>query len=97
VPSTWTERLLAQELKIHKGIFNQLVREIASDVKDNLTFEGTAILALQTATEQFMVEAFREAGFQRLRKGDKDRKIDRRKCCAGDLEMAAATMGNNYY
>ena len=97
MPSAWTERLLAQELQIDKGVFYNLVKEIASDVKNDLGFEGTAILALQAATEQLAVEAFREAGFQRLRRGDKDRKIDRRKCCAGDLEMAAAMMGNNSY
>ena len=43
------------ELLIHKLPFQRLVREITQDFKPDLCFQGSAIMALQEATEAYQV------------------------------------------
>ena len=40
--------------------FQRLVREIAGDFKNDLRFQATAIVALQEATEAYMVSLFED-------------------------------------
>lgn len=48
------------ELLIRKMPFQRLVREIASDYKSDLRFQQSSILALQEATEAYMVGLFED-------------------------------------
>jgi histone H3 len=48
------------ELLIRKLPFQRLVREIAQDFKTDLRFQGTAVLALQEATEAYLVGLFED-------------------------------------
>ena len=49
------------ELLMKKLPFARLVREIAQDFKSNLRFNPDALLALQEATESFMVGLFEDS------------------------------------
>ena len=42
------------ELLIRKAPFQRLVRELAATQKDGLRFQGSAVLAIQEATESYM-------------------------------------------
>ncbi len=48
------------DLLIRKLPFQRLVREIAQDFKNDLRFQGTAILALQEAAESYLVSLFED-------------------------------------
>lgn len=48
------------ELLIRKLPFQRLVREIAQDYKSDLRFQSQAVLALQEATEAFLVGLFED-------------------------------------
>ena len=48
------------ELLIRKLPFQRLVREIATEYKSDLRFQSQAILALQEATEAYMVSLFED-------------------------------------
>ena len=48
------------ELLIRKLPFQRLVREIAQDLKSDLRFQSTAILALQEASESYLVGLFED-------------------------------------
>jgi histone H3 len=48
------------DLLIRKLPFQRLVREIAQDFKNDLRFQGTAILALQEASESYLVSLFED-------------------------------------
>ena len=48
------------DLLLRKAPFQRLIREIANDVKTDLRFQSTAILALQEATEAYMVSLFED-------------------------------------
>lgn len=48
------------ELLIRKLPFQRLVREIATDFKTDLRFQSTAILALQEASEAYLVGLFED-------------------------------------
>ena len=48
------------ELLIRKLPFQRLVREIANDFKTNLMFQSQAILALQEASEAYLVGVFED-------------------------------------
>ena len=48
------------ELLMRKLPFQRLVREIAGDFKNDLRFQATAIVALQEATEAYMVSLFED-------------------------------------
>jgi histone H3/H4 len=45
---------------IRKLPFQRLVREIAQDFKTDLRFQGSAVLALQEATEAYLVGLFED-------------------------------------
>jgi histone H3 len=49
------------ELLIRKLPFQRLVREIAQDFKTDLRFQSTAILALQEASEAYIVGLFEDS------------------------------------
>lgn len=48
------------DLLIHKLPFQRLVREIAQDFKSDLRFQGTAVLALQAASEAYLTALFED-------------------------------------
>ena len=48
------------ELLIHKLPFQRLVREIAHNLKPNLRFQSAAIMALQEASETYLVSLFED-------------------------------------
>src|SRR6202008_3842872 len=48
------------DLLMRKLPFQRLVREIAQDFKNDLRFQGTAILALQEASESYLVSLFED-------------------------------------
>lgn len=48
------------ELLIRKLPFQRLVREIAATFKDDLRFQGSAILALQEASEAYLISLFED-------------------------------------
>lgn len=48
------------DLLIRKLPFQRLVREIAQDFKNDLRFQGAAILALQEASESYLVSLFED-------------------------------------
>jgi histone H3 len=48
------------ELLLRKLPFQRLVREIAQDFKNDLRFQSTAILALQEASEAYLVSLFED-------------------------------------
>ena len=48
------------DLLIRKLPFQRLVREIAQDFKNDLRFQGSAILALQEASEAYLVGLFED-------------------------------------
>ena len=49
------------ELLLRKMPFQRLVREIATDYRADLRFQGSAILALQEATEYYLSGLFEDA------------------------------------
>jgi histone H3 len=51
----------SSELLIRKLPFQRLVREIAQDFKPDLRFQSSAILALQEASEAYLVKLFEDA------------------------------------
>ena len=48
------------ELLIRKLPFQRLVREIAQEFKPDLRFQGSAVMALQEATEAYLVSVFED-------------------------------------
>jgi len=48
------------DLLIRKLPFQRLVREIAQDFKNDLRFQGTAVLALQESAEAYLVSLFED-------------------------------------
>jgi histone H3 len=48
------------DLLIRKLPFQRLVREIAQDFRNSLRFQGSAILALQEASEAYLVSLFED-------------------------------------
>lgn len=54
------------ELLMQKVPFQRLVREIAQDFKNDLRFQGKAILALQEASEAYLVDLFQETNLAAL-------------------------------
>lgn len=52
---------LSTELLLKKAPFQRLVREIAQGIKDDLRFQSTAVMALQEASEVFLVGLFEDA------------------------------------
>jgi histone H3 len=50
----------SSDLLLRKLPFQRLVREIAGDIKNDLRFQSTAILALQEAAEAYLVGLFED-------------------------------------
>jgi histone H3 len=50
----------SSELLMRKLPFQRLVREIAQNFQDDLRFQSTAILALQEASEAYLVSLFED-------------------------------------
>lgn len=48
------------DLLIRKAPFQRLVREIAQDFKNELRFQSTAVLALQEASEAYLIGLFED-------------------------------------
>ena len=48
------------DLLIRKAPFQRFVRELAQDIKSDVRFQGSALLALQEATEAYMVGIFED-------------------------------------
>ena len=51
------------QLLVKKLPFQRLVREIAQDVKTDIRFQSTAIMALQEASEAYLVGLFEDSNF----------------------------------
>lgn len=51
----------SSELLIRKLPFQRLVREVAQDFRTDLRFQGSAILALQEASEAYLVGLFEDS------------------------------------
>ena len=49
------------DLLIRKAPFQRLVREISHDYKSDIRFQSTAVLALQEASEAYLVRLFEDA------------------------------------
>lgn len=54
------------DLLIRKLPFQRLVREIAQDFKSDLRFQGSAILALQEASEDYLVGLFEDTNLSAI-------------------------------
>ena len=48
------------DLLIRKAPFQRLVKEIAQEIKENARFQSTAVLALQEASEYYLVGLFED-------------------------------------
>jgi histone H3 len=48
------------ELLIRKAPFERLVREVSQDFKSDLRYQSTAVLALQEASEAYLVGLFED-------------------------------------
>ena len=57
------------ELLIRKLSFQRLVREVAQDIKPDLRFQSTALLALQEASESFVVKMFQQVNLAAIHGG----------------------------
>ena len=71
------------ELLIRKLPFQRLVREIAQDFKTDLRFQGSAVLALQEATEAYLIGLFEDSNLaaihaKRVTIQNKDMQLARR-------------------
>ena len=56
--SSWDQK--STELLIRKLPFQRLVREIAQDFKTDLRFQSSAVMALQEASEAYLVGIFED-------------------------------------
>ena len=54
------------ELLVRKLPFQRLVREIAQEFKPDLRFQSTAVLALQEATEAYLVGLFEDTNLRAI-------------------------------
>ena len=57
------------ELLIRKLPFQRLVREVTQDIKEDLRFQSTSILALQEASESFLVNMFEQVNLAAIHGG----------------------------
>ncbi len=82
------------DLLIRKLPFQRLVREIAQDFKNDLRFQGSAILALQEASEAYLVGLFEDVNLcalhaKRVTIAPKDMQLARR--IRGEASVATYT------
>ena len=76
------------ELLIRKLPFQRLIREIAQECKSNLHFQSSAIVALQEATESFLIGLFEDTNLCAIHA----------KCVTimpKDIQLARRTRGNH--
>jgi len=71
------------ELLIRKLPFQRLVRELAQEIKTDLRFQGSALLALQEASEAYLVTVFEDTQLCAIHRGNvtiqpKDMQLARR-------------------
>eukprot|EP00094_Tigriopus_californicus_P013357 TCALIF_12918-PA protein Name:"Similar to Histone H3 (Urechis caupo)" AED:0.57 eAED:0.57 QI:0/0/0/0.33/1/1/3/0/195 len=59
IDTRWQDRI-STELLIRKLPFQRLVREIAQDFKTDLRFQSSAVMALQEASEAYLVGLFED-------------------------------------
>ena len=59
------------DLLIRREPFMRLIREIAQDFKDELRFQGTALLAAQEASEAYLVGLFEDTNLCAIHGGRK--------------------------
>ncbi|KAM9331720.1 histone H3-like [Pholidichthys leucotaenia] len=81
------------ELLIRKLPFQRLVREIAQDFKTDLRFQSSAVMALQEASEAYLMGLFEDTNLctihaKRVTIMPKDIQLARRIC--GELRLSAA-------
>ncbi len=76
------------ELLIRKLPFQRLVREIATEFKSELRFQSTAILALQEASEAFLVGLFEDTNMCAIHAG-------RVTIMPKDMQLARRIRGSN--
>ncbi|XP_034037730.1 histone H3-like [Thalassophryne amazonica] len=57
------------ELLIRKLPFQRLVREIAQEFKTDLRFQSSAVMALQEASEAYLVAVLDRSGLQTVQEG----------------------------
>lgn len=77
------------DLLLRKLPFQRLVREIAEDVKRDLRFQGTAILALQEATEAYLVGLFEDTNLCAVH-------ADRVTIMPKDMQLARRIRGHHW-
>jgi histone H3/H4 len=77
------------ELIIEQLTIQRYIREFAATIKTDLHWQGTSILALQQATEDYATEVFREADFKRIRSGRGAVKVE-----TEDMQAAVASVSN---
>ena len=75
------------ELLLRKLPFQRLVREVASEFKNDLRFQATAIIALQEATEAYMVSLFEDTNLAAIH-------AKRVKIMGKDIALAKRLRGN---
>jgi histone H3 len=59
-PPSSADLIRSTELLIRKLPFQRLVREIAQDFKTDLRFQSSAVMALQEASEAYLVSLFED-------------------------------------
>ena len=77
------------ELLIRKVPFQRLVREVAQNIKSDLRFQSTALLALQEASESFLVNMFEQVNLAAIHGGRVTIKPK-------DMKLWARMKGGNY-
>ena len=77
------------ELLIRKLPFQRLVREIASEFKNDLRFQSSAVLALQEASEAYMVGLFEDTNLCAIH-------AKRATIMKKDMELARRIRGDHF-
>lgn len=79
----------SSELLIRKLPFQRLVREISQDFRFDLRFQGSAVLALQEAAENYLVQIFEDTNLMALHS-------KRVTIMSKDIELARRIRGYSY-
>lgn len=79
----------SSDLLIRKLPFQRLVREIAHDVKTDLRFQGQAVLALQEASESYLVGLFEDTNLCAIH-------AKRVTIMSKDMQLAMRIRGSNH-
>jgi histone H3 len=76
----------SSDLLLRKLPFQRLVREIAADFKNDLRFQGSAIMALQEASEAYLVSLFEDTNLCAIH-------AKRVTICPKDIQLARRIRG----